>query len=498
MRLIKLIKSEIIPSLTCILNQSLHTGIFPDTLKIAKIIPIYKKGSLNDILNYRPISLLPSISKNFEKLIFIQLSTYLNEHKLLHDSQYGFREGHSTELASIELIDRITQDLDKGKIPISIFLDLSKAFDTLDHAILLQKLNHYGIRSVELKLLTNYLRGRTQYVAYDKATSDIYPITTGVPQGSILGPLLFIIYINDICNASKLFKMIIYADDTTLYSTLDVFGTFTTKEINLEITKITDWLKLTKLSINIKKSKFMVFHMPQKQVNLPKIKIENIEVECADEFIFSGLIIHKHLKWDSHITKIATKIRNIIGIIYRIKHMVPLNILLTIYNALIKPHICLKCWGFNQERIFKLQKKAMRIICSSGYLSHSEPLFFKLNVLKIDGMFTHQVLNFCYDLINKNLPAYFNNMSSLLQTITYHHNIRQRKKLSLPLVKHVFARKCMRFCIPDILNKTSNKMTVKIKTHSRKGFTAYIKLFLINKYDPICSTPNCYICSLDY
>ena len=229
MRLIKLIKSEIIPSLTCIFNQSLHTGIFPDKLKIAKVIPIFKKGSLNDISNYRPISLLPSISKNFEKLIFIQLSTYLNEHKCLHDSQYGFRKGHFTELASIELIDRITQDLDKGKIPISIFLDLSKAFDTLDHAILLQKLNHHGIRSVELKLLTNYLQGRTQYVAYDKATSDIYPITTGVPQGSILGPLLLIIYINDICNVSKLFKMIIYADDTTLYSTLDVFGTFTTK-----------------------------------------------------------------------------------------------------------------------------------------------------------------------------------------------------------------------------------------------------------------------------
>ena len=286
MRLIKLIKSEIIPSLTCIFNQSLHSGIFPDKIKIAKVMQIYKKGSLNDISNYRPISLLPPISKIFEKLFFIQLSTYLNEHKRLHDSQYGFRKGHSTEFASIELIDRITQDLDKGKIPISIFLDLSKTFVTLDHATLVQKLNQYGIRSVELKLLTNYSRGRTQYVAYDKATSDIYPITTGVPQGSILGPLLFIIYITDICNASKLFKMIIYADDTTLYSTLDVFGTFTTKEINLEITKITDWLKLNKLSINRKKSKFMVFHMPQKQVNLPKIKIEKIEVECANDFFF--------------------------------------------------------------------------------------------------------------------------------------------------------------------------------------------------------------------
>ena len=157
------------------------------------------------------------------------MSTYLNEHKLVYDSQYGFRAGHSTELASIELIDRITQDLDKGKIPIFIFLDLSKAFDTLDHVISLQKLNHYGIKAVELKLFKNYLQNRTKYVSYDKTNSDMYRLSTGVPQGSILGPLLFIIYMNDLCNASKLFEMKIYADDTILYSALDVFGNYISK-----------------------------------------------------------------------------------------------------------------------------------------------------------------------------------------------------------------------------------------------------------------------------
>ena len=201
---------------------------------------------MNDISNYRPISLLPSISKILEKIIFKQLSTYLNEHKLLYDSQYGFRAGHTTELASIELIDKITQDLDKGKIPISIFLDLSKAFDTLDHVILLQKLNYYGIKSVELNVLKDYLQNRTQYVSYDKTNSDMYRISTGVPRGSILGPLPFIIYNNDLCNASKLFEMIIYADDTTLYSTLDVFGNYIFKNFNIELTKVADWLKLNK------------------------------------------------------------------------------------------------------------------------------------------------------------------------------------------------------------------------------------------------------------
>ena len=231
---------------------------------------------MNDISNYRPISLLPSISKILEKRIFKQLSTYLNEHKLLYDSRYGFTAVHLTELASIELIDRITQDLDKGNIPISIFLDLSKALYILYHLILLQKLNYYGIKSVEIKLFKDYLQNRTQCVSHDKTNSDMYRISIVVPQGSILDPLLFIIYINDLCNASKLLKMIIYADDTTLYFTLDVFGIYISKNLNLQLTKVADWLKLNKLSINIKTSKFMVFHMPQKQVNIPNIDIENI------------------------------------------------------------------------------------------------------------------------------------------------------------------------------------------------------------------------------
>ena len=178
--------------------------------------------------------------------------------------------------------------------------------------------------------------------------------------------------------------------------------------------------------------------------------------------------------------KIASKILNILGIMYQLKHMVPSEIILTIYNGLIKPHILygLKCWGFNQERILKLQKKAMRIICSRGYLSHSEPLFKKLNMLKLDGMFKLQLVTFCFDLINDNLPAYFINISSHLQLVIYHHDIRQRRNYSVARVKHVFAQKCMRFCIPDILNKSSSIITDKIKRIVEKDFQYILNVFL--------------------
>ncbi len=161
-------------------------------------------------------------SQTFEKVIFNQLYQYFRITNLLCNAQYGFRNEHTTEIATYELIDRIIQDLNKNNTPISIFLDLSKAFDTLDHAILLDKLQYYGINGLLLKLLTSYLGNRKQYVDIDSTKTEVKNITTGVPQGSILGPLLFIIYINDIANASKVFNFIIYANDTILETTIEI------------------------------------------------------------------------------------------------------------------------------------------------------------------------------------------------------------------------------------------------------------------------------------
>ena len=218
----KLLKglSSISEPLALIINQSLTTGIFPNNLKIAKVIPLFKKDDETNLENYRPISILPAMSKIFEKWVYKQLNEYFISKSLFYKSQHGFKKLHSTKTAALEFTDRITNFLDSGKLPIAIYLDLSKAFDTLDHQILLQNLEYYGIRGSTLNWFKNYLTDRKQYVYFSDACSDILPVRTRVPQGSMLGPLLFIIYTNDMHLASTKFDSLLYADDTTLINSL--------------------------------------------------------------------------------------------------------------------------------------------------------------------------------------------------------------------------------------------------------------------------------------
>ena len=214
-KILKLASVALAEPIKVMINQSLTTGIFPTRYKLAKVIPLLKKANNYNIDNFRPISLLSSISKVIEKCVFNQIIAYFEENKLLCESQYGYRKEHSTELACLELVDKLHQQLDNNETPFCIFIDLSKAFDTLDHKILISKLRYYGLNENAIQWFYSYLSDRSQYVEIDNIKSDFKNISTGVPQGSILGPLLFIIYINDINTVSKAFRSILYADDTS-------------------------------------------------------------------------------------------------------------------------------------------------------------------------------------------------------------------------------------------------------------------------------------------
>ena len=331
-------KNVLVKPLTIIINQMIVTGIFPDQLKISKVIPLYKAKDQTILSSYRPIALLPSISKIFEYVLLQQITNYFLDNNMLSPLQYGFRSNHSTELAALNLVDELTYKLDRGIILINIYMDLSKTFDTLIHEILISKLKHYGVMGEAFDLIRSYLYQRQQLVELNGCLSDMRYIETGVPQGSVLGPLLFSIYINDLPSCSDMFKMIMYADDTTLLYDLSNDHDIETL-LNNELCKITDWLQANKLSLNVNKTKFMVFHSDRRRVVYPVLSINYTIIERVDTFNFLGLHISHDLKWKTHIQTMSQKLSKITGILHRLKEEYPSSILKSIYNTLMLPHL---------------------------------------------------------------------------------------------------------------------------------------------------------------
>ena len=341
---IKTAVDVISPILTKIYNQYIITGSFPDVLKVAEVIPIHQAGPKDICSNYRPSSLLSQFAKIFEKCLHFQLYNYFTRNNLLNKNRYGFVKKFSTSDAVLDIYHQILQNLNEKKITCSIFLDLAKAFDCINHEILLKKMERYGVRGLPLKLFQSYFQNRQQFTSVNNVSSHMSNIICGVPQGSTLGPFLFIIYINNLPLTSKL-QVRLFADDTNLTAS-HYNGGISAKLVNNELVHISNWMNINKLTINYAKTKYTIITNNKAKLDYT-VKIDQTTIKRSKCIKYLGVLLDDSLTWKPQIDRVSSKLASGSWALYHLRKYVDCKTLIMVYYSIIHSHLnyCFSSWG---------------------------------------------------------------------------------------------------------------------------------------------------------
>ena len=488
--ILKLIATEISHPLSKIINLSFTTGIFPDCLKMSEIIPIHKKNSQLECSNYRPISLISNLSKLFEKTIYSRLYGFLTEFKCLHNLQFGFRAKHSTIHTLIKLTNEIQTAIDNNNFACGVFIDLQKAFDTVNHTILLQKLEYYGARGVTNKWFKSYLTNRKQYVKINGVKSNVANVSCGVPQGSVLGPLLFLVYINDLSNSTKHSTVFHFADDTNLLQTSSSLKTLN-KHINHDLQLLTTWLRANKISLNTSKTKLILFRPKNKQITKHlNFRISGQKLNLSQVVKYLGIFLDEHLEWKPHNLQLGLKLSRANGMLSKIRHYVPRDTLFSIYYAIFSSHMTYGCqvWFQNNsthtKQISILQNKALRIINFKDKRHNANVLYKGSKILKIND---HSDLLNClsvYDCLKSDLPFSLTNFVSKID-----HGCHTRNSatdcLNIPQVNTTLygLQSIKHRCIVAWNNLQKLQKSKPLTSYSKNELKNIIKSLLLQTYE---------------
>ena len=448
-RSLKASRSVICHPLASILNASISSSTFPHSWKCSSIRPLHKGGDRNCLTNYRPISILPACSKLLEKHVKEQLSNHLESNSLLHSHQSGFRSKHSTQSLLLYCTDRWYKALDNKELIAVLFLDVSKAFDTVNHPLLLSKLSKLGIASSALSWFQSYISDRTQVTSLSGSTSSPGFPTSGVPQGSVLGPTLFSAFINDLPKVLTDDSTLLFADDTTIFiSGKDPQLLNHSLQSCLDLAN--NWMEDNGFILNVKKSKCMLIHSPRTKGTTPILHIHlgGTKIDQVSTFKFLGIHINDTLTWNSHIDHLIGKVSRSVNLLRRLSWFLPRSVLTLYLKSYILP--CLdycdvvwkSCTKNDSQRLQTLFNYACRIALHRPRLHSSSALWSELGLTSLDVRRNLHLAEMMYKCFNSLAPPY---LSSLFQPPSHSYETRTRHLPNLPRVKTSFGQHAFSF-----------------------------------------------------